>query len=224
MDRTHISKKAILFDIDDTLFASTEFSTLARKNAIRAMIDAGLDSTEKKAETELLKIIKKHGSNYGSHYNLLVKKLGCVDPNHCIAAGIWAYHNTKSSISPYPKTMQTLIKLRELGYVLCVASEGLAIKQWDKLIRLRLDNVFDHVFVTDSKLGTDGEIFYKKIAKTLKLKTKSVLMVGDNPKKDIKPAAKVGLKTARLLNGKHAKEIVKSDFELKRIEQILNFV
>src|SRR5690348_16406221 len=33
---------AVLFDIDDTLCATTEFAKLARHNAITAMIEAGL--------------------------------------------------------------------------------------------------------------------------------------------------------------------------------------
>ena len=35
--------KAILFDIDDTLFPSSEFAEKARRSAVEAMVDAGLD-------------------------------------------------------------------------------------------------------------------------------------------------------------------------------------
>ena len=35
--------RAVLFDIDDTLFGTTDFAGRARKNAVRAMCEAGLD-------------------------------------------------------------------------------------------------------------------------------------------------------------------------------------
>ncbi len=38
--------KAIFFDIDDTLYDSTKLTTMARKNSIKAMIDAGLSGGE----------------------------------------------------------------------------------------------------------------------------------------------------------------------------------
>ena len=38
--------KAVLFDIDDTLFSTTHFARTARRNAVRAMVAAGLDVTE----------------------------------------------------------------------------------------------------------------------------------------------------------------------------------
>ena len=31
--------RAVLFDIDDTLFSTTQFARLARRNAVRAMVD-----------------------------------------------------------------------------------------------------------------------------------------------------------------------------------------
>lgn len=212
--------EAVLFDIDDTLFPSSEFSKLARKNAIGAMVDAGLNTTQTKAEEELNQIIQEHGSNYGSHFNKLVNKIGCKDKDHCIAAGIWAYHNTKSSISPYPKVTYMLLKLRERGCIVCAASEGRALKQWDKLIRLGLDHLFDHVFVTNKK----DVAFYKRLTKKLKFEPNQILMIGDNPKKDIIPAKEAGLKTVRLMRGRHIKIDCRPDKNLKTIDDLLSFL
>lgn len=214
------SVKAILFDIDDTLFPSTEFSALARKNAVRAMIDAGLETSEERAHKELDAIVEKYDSNYGNHYGLLASKFKCKDKSHVIAAGIWAYHNTKASISPYPNAAKTLICLREKGYLIAIASEGKAIKQWDKLIRLGIDNLFHRVFVTDSAVGGKTSKFYSEIAKKLNLSPGSILMVGDNPKKDILPAKKAGMKTVRVAQGKHSGEKDIADAKISKIEEI----
>jgi len=48
--------KYILFDIDDTLFPSTEFSALARKNALTAMIRLGIDKDHETLSSALKSI------------------------------------------------------------------------------------------------------------------------------------------------------------------------
>lgn len=218
------SIRAILFDIDDTLFPSSEFSHLARHNAIRAMIHSGLDATPAQAERELAKIVKTRGSNFGGHFNLLVRRFSCSNPDRVVAAGVGAYHNTKSSISPYPQTARLLLLLRERGFILAVASEGVALKQWDKLIRLGLDPFFHHVFVTST--GQEGKTpaFYRHIARSLHLHPSQILMMGDNPARDIVPAAAAGMHTGRLLLGKHARERAKASFSLRSLRPLLSIL
>lgn len=218
------SIRAILFDIDDTLFPSSEFSHLARHNAIRAMIQAGMEATAAQAERELDKIVASRGSNYGNHFDLLVRRFPCQNPDRVVAAGVGAYHNTKSSISPYPQTARLLLALRERGFILAVASEGVALKQWDKLIRLGLDPFFHHVFVTST--GKEGKTpaFYRQIARSLRLHPSQILMMGDNPAKDIVPAAAAGMHTGRLLLGKHARERARASFSLRLLRPLLSIL
>ena len=207
-------KKVILFDIDDTLFSSTEFAEKARKNAINSMVGAGLPATRARAFFLLKKIIKQEGSNYPSHFDLLCKTLPPENPAKVIAAGVRAYHDTKRHISPYSKTFSTLKKLKTAGFVLCAATEGLPKKQWDKLIRLNLQNSFDHVFITAKKTP----FFYAQIAKKLCISPSNCTMVGDNLQKDILPAKKAGFNTIRILKGKHQNK--KARFSLQTASSI----
>jgi len=213
--------RAVLFDIDDTLFPSSEFSALARKNAVSAMVRAGLKTTASRAQTELNHIISARGSNFSNHFDLLSKRFPCPDRFRVVAAGVAAYHNTKSSISPYPNVAETLLELRSGGYVLAVASEGLVIKQWDKLIRLGLDSLFHKVFVTSSVGNGKNAAFYKRVARSLHLPPSSILMVGDNPEKDILPAKKAGMHTIRIIAGKHAKSADNATLRLRTISGLV---
>lgn len=202
--------RAILFDIDNTLFPSTKFSSLARKNAVCAMIASGMRASLQNALEQLQKITLKYGSNYPRHFNLLVQKFECKNKAYSIAAGIWAYHCTKASISPFKGTLDLLGRLRKKGYILCAASRGIETKQWDKLIRLGLDMSFDNVFITKTK----NKNFYKKIASKLKLNPSEILMVGDNPKDDILSAKEAGLKTIFISSSKWGSKSPGADAKL----------
>ena len=80
--------KGILFDLDDTLYNSSEFVEIARREAVNSMIDAGLNIEFEEAMDILNKIIKDKGSNYGKHFDDLVKAvLGRCDPK-IITTGI----------------------------------------------------------------------------------------------------------------------------------------
>jgi putative hydrolase of the HAD superfamily len=190
--------RAILFDIDDTLFPTTEFAQRARKSAVRAMVKAGLNAAGAQAYSTLRGIVRNKSSNYQYHLDDL-----CVRFNHkrdpkIIAAGIAAYHVAKAGIRPFPRVRKALLALRKRGYGIYAASEGKALKQWDKLYRLGLHNVLQGAFISE-ELGCDkGKAFYVKIARILHMPAASVLMVGDREGKDIIPAKEAGMKTARV--------------------------
>ena len=67
--------EAILFDIDDTLYSTTEFAARARRNAVRAMIEAGLDLPEEVLLKELDEVLTEFSSNYEHHFDKLLQRL-----------------------------------------------------------------------------------------------------------------------------------------------------
>ncbi|MCI0503860.1 TIGR02253 family HAD-type hydrolase [Candidatus Micrarchaeota archaeon] len=213
--------KYLLFDIDDTLFPSGEFSALARKNALNAMIGMGLECDYGRASEMLLAIIEKKGPNYAGHFNDLCKQLGIAEPGRYIAAAVAAYHDTKTSIAPFPKVPPALLRLREGGYRLYIATQGISIKQWDKLIRLRIALYFEGVFVSEELKEDKGPAFYRKVLKSLDARPEDCMMVGDREDTDILPAKAVGMKAVRILYGKQAKRPTKADFAIKDISELV---
>ena len=67
---------AVFFDIDDTLFSTTVFADKARRNAVDAMIRAGLRVDRADAMRELEEVIAEFSSNYGSHFDKVLDRLG----------------------------------------------------------------------------------------------------------------------------------------------------
>ncbi|MBI5158681.1 TIGR02253 family HAD-type hydrolase [Candidatus Micrarchaeota archaeon] len=215
--------KAVLLDIDDTLFASSEFSELARMQAVHAMKRMGLKQDTKKIFALLQKIVEKHGSNYPGHLNVLVHELKVEKrlKARIIAAGVAAYHNAKHSIQPFPEVPETLVRLRDAGYELYVASEGRTLKQWDKLIRLGLAHFFDDVFVSEDLECMKSKKFYSRIARKLKLKPSELVMVGDRKDKDIVPAREAGMHTVRIVAGAFAKTTgPEADYKIRKMSEL----
>ncbi|RLG72257.1 MAG: hypothetical protein DRO11_02660, partial [Methanobacteriota archaeon] len=129
--------RAILFDLDDTLFNSTELSIRSRKAATEAMVNAGLRCSQEEAYKRLERIVERYGSNYGQHFDRLVEEVNGEWDAKIVASGVVAHHSIRYSyltLHPYPGTNKTLLQLRQLGMLLGVVTNGKAVKQWDKLI------------------------------------------------------------------------------------------
>ena len=195
--------KAVFFDIDDTLYDTSGFARLARKAAINVMIDAGLPLSSDEAYKLLKEIIKEKGSNYDKHFNILTKRVFGEEKPLLIALGMITYHNVKFALLRlFPKTPSTLIYLKSKGYHLGVISDGITIKQWEKLIRLGLHHFFDEV-VTSEEAGVekpDEKIFRLALDRMGCQPTKSI-MIGNKFNKDIIGAINIGM-SAILVNSK----------------------
>ena len=193
--------KGVLFDLDDTLYDSSSFADQARREAIKMMIDAGLNATEEEAYNILQRIIKQKGSNYNRHLDDLVKAImGHYEPK-IITMGIITYHNVKFALlRPYPDTIKTLIALKKMGLKLGVITDGITIKQWEKLIRLGIVDFFDEVVTSEEfGLGKPNVEFFEYGIKKMGLNPDEAVYVGDRIDRDIIPANKVGMCAIRIL-------------------------
>jgi len=219
--------KGVLFDLDDTLYDSSTFADRARKEAIKMMIDAGLNASEKEAYNILQRIIKQKGSNYGRHFDDLVKAIeGQYNPK-IITMGIITYHNVKFALlRPYPDTIKTLIELKKMGLKLGVITDGITIKQWEKLIRLGIVDFFDDVVTSEEYgLGKPNIEFYEYALRKINLKAEETVYVGDRVDNDIMPANSIGMHAIRILRGKYRD--VKGDdckYEVKNLGEIIDIV
>ncbi len=189
--------KALLFDIDDTLYDSTMLAEMARRNSVKAMIDSGLPfKDEQELYEKLLHIIKTFGSNYPRHYDELLRYLNIPWNPKIIAAGIVAYEHTKFGyLKPFPGVIPSLIRFRK-KFRLGVVSNGIAIKQWEKLIALGLSHFFD-VFVTSGEAGVEKpsvEIF-TLTAEKFGLDPQECVMIGNKLDVDITGAGNAGMET-----------------------------
>ncbi len=202
----------IYFDIDDTLFPSTEFAQKARENAIRAIISQGAPYSFEELYLELMKIVEEKGSNYGKHFDLLCERFDLKPIERYVSASVIAYHSTKYQMAPYPEVYHVLTMLKKKGYKLGVVSQGIPKKQWEKLIRLKLEWMFDNVYITERK----SPEFYKTLEKGI--------VIGDNPETDILYAKIAGHRTIRVKRGKRKDQPSEADYEVKDLREVLSVI
>ncbi|MEM8883003.1 MAG: TIGR02253 family HAD-type hydrolase [Planctomycetota bacterium] len=223
---------AILFDIDDTLFPSTAFADKARQSAVEAMVDAGLDIEVESAMQELHAVVQEFSSNYGHHFDQLVVRLGGhlregVHKALVVAAGVRAYHETKAHLKPHPDAVVVLEALRPTDLLRGVLTNGLTIKQAEKLVRLGMQHYFSPgaLFISeDLGVAKPHPRIFQIACETMGTVPSEVLYIGDNPIKDVDAAHEAGLITClRRGAGKHSMAVGAHapDFEVETLDELL---
>ncbi len=198
-----MSLRTILFDIDDTLFSTSAFAGRARRNAVRAMIAAGLDLPEDEVLRELDEVISEFSSNYEHHFDKLLQRLRqseqLTNPALIVASGVAAYHDTKfRELEPYPDVLPLLEALARAGVQAGIVTHGWTIKQAEKLVRLGLLPYLDPkaIFISDQiGISKPNPKLYSHVLKDLGREPSEVMYVGDNPTTDVAPPKSLGMIT-----------------------------
>lgn len=223
---------AIFFDLDDTLFPTTAFTRRARRNAVKAMVEAGLELPEEEVYRELQEVIVEFTSNYTNHYDQLLKRLRSAvrkdfNPAVIVAAGVTAYHDTKFlEIAPYEDVPSLLADLKAAGLLVGIITHGWTVKQAEKLQRLGLIPHLDPraIFISEQLgISKPNPKLYSTALHTLGLEAPRTMYVGDNPGHDIVPPRSLGMIACWASRGaKHTLEEtgVEADYEVKNFREL----
>jgi len=204
------SLSIVFFDVDDTLYSTSAFARRARRNAVEAMIEAGLQASVEDCMRELDEVLTEFGSNYERHFDRLLQRLppeavGRCNPALLSAAAVIAYHDTKfRQLAPFPDVTKVLARLSGAGACLGVITEGPAIKQAEKLLRLRLAQYFDPaaIFISDQLgISKPNPKLYRRACQLAGVQPARAMYVGDNAANDVDPANAVGMKTVLCRRG-----------------------
>lgn len=232
--------KAVIFDLDNTLIDFLKFKRLSMEEAVDAMIDAGLNIEKEEGLKIIYDIYDEFTMEDSSVFQKFLEKVhGDIDYK-ILAYGINAYRKVRSGIiSPYPRTISTLVKLKESGIKLAIVSDAPKLKAWIRLTSMKLDYLFNVILTYDDT----GE--YKPSSKPFNLALKKLelnpedcLMVGDAINRDLKGAKNVGMKACLakygcvnndrdnygILFNPEKQEDKIWDFEVYKIEELLDIV
>ncbi len=198
----------IFFDIDDTLFDSTEFRKVVRRESLkelnRSLSRFGFDFTDAFLY-DTFEEVYQEDKNSGRMYDKLLQRIGIpeyqISMHVALAKKRW--DDTKIKMKAFPGVIEVLEELKKRGYHLGIASSGLGVKQWDKLVRVGISVFFDprFVFITAEINGmrrkyVKDKLFYQQIRNSFgPPEFETLHMMGDKFDQDIVPAHKAGFKT-----------------------------
>jgi putative hydrolase of the HAD superfamily len=203
--------RALLLDVDDTLYSTTAFARRARESSVRAMIDAGLALPFETVMAELEEVVGEFPSNYDRHYDSLLVRLpasalGRVNPAVVIASGVVAYHQTKmrelSASSDALEVLRLLAGRR--GLLLGAVTSGVPVKQAEKLVRL---GVLKHLdpggifFAEQMGYSKHNPKLYSQVSRILGFQPGECMTVGDHPVRDVDSPRRAGLLTVLYRGG-----------------------
>jgi putative hydrolase of the HAD superfamily len=159
---------------------------------------AGLPIDVETAYRKLEQVANERGPDDTRHFDTLLERLGLKWNPGAIAAGAVAYRVTRPIyLTPFPDSVPTLLKLRDAGYKLGVASKGRAVKLWQKLIRLGLERIL-HAVTVSEETGPE-EVTTDTLSGTLKrlgdVKPELLVFAGCDLTNEIAPANAVKMTT-----------------------------
>lgn len=219
--------KYIAFDLDDTLFNASLLVEKSREASLHMMIEYGLPVDVKEAKILLDEIVDEFGSNSESHFDLLMLRLQRhpkykldkkLNINKYVAAGVMGYHREKvKHFKPFKDVISCLEKIRTMGIKTALITDGVPKKQYEKILRLKLENLFDEIIISDEiAVRKPSPLLFSEFLETYGCKPQEVIYIGDRVDKDITPAKKVGIITVLIHRGtKWDPNITKAQFEIK---------
>jgi len=220
--------KAVLFDLDNTLIDFIHMKKACCRAAVSAMVKAGLKMSEKKALKVLFELYNEAGIEYRYIFQKFLRKVGKKIDYKILSAGIVAYRAAQLKyMKPYPAVKPTLKKLKRKGLKLAIVSDAPRLKAWIRLNELSIANYFDVVVAFgDVKERKPSKLPFRKALRELKMKPSEVLMVGDNPKRDLIGAKRLGMKTCFAKYGYAfiGRPIKVADYEIKRVDELVKLV
>ena len=216
--------KAIIFDLDDTLYDCTGLLTEAsRKRAAKAMSESGIPCTDE----EIFNMQNEAMDKYGPYYNVfneIAKKYGA--DQEVVYKAFRAYNSSEvSGIESFHDVKPTLKQLKRIGLKLFLVTVGVHQRQEKKIQLLGINDLFDQIVISDQEVGLLIEECYDMLLKKYGLDGREVAVVGDRVREELRIGNLMGMTTIQMLHGRYksipdTSQRYKADYKIKRIFQI----
>ncbi|MEW5946868.1 MAG: HAD family hydrolase [bacterium] len=197
------SIRAVVFDLDDTLYEEMEFVRGGMSAA--AAFAASLGTGDAKSNySRLMRILARDGR--GKVFDVFLRGTPHDDPE-TVRRMVRAYREHPPRIRPCPDAIPALESIRSRGMLTGLITDGNAAVQRSKVAALNIERLFDRIIYTDELgegLSKPDPAPFVEMSGRLGLDPRRIAYVGDNPEKDFTGAKKIGWHTVRVLRGPHA--------------------
>ena len=216
----HRRIKAVIFDMDNTLFDFVEAKLIACA-AVIAYLKVSVEPVV------LLKYFLRPVHGFESHENIR----DFLHDNHRYSEVAFTrcctiYDEEKvAAITPYPHVAETLSALRDRGLKLAVVTDAHNGNALKRLKKAGLEEFFDAIITMDmsGKAKPSPEPFLLAMNK-LEVKARETILVGDSIRRDIVPAKALGMLTVHAVYGDrnfHEGEKDGADFVIHSIDDVI---
>lgn len=189
--------KAILFDLDNTLYPEIEYVKSGFR-CVSSYLNSKYDLDKEEIFFRLIDLFEKNGR--GKIFDSLLKELGLYS-NKNIHLLIYLYRSHFPKIKLYDDTIFVINALKKLDLQIGLITDGRASVQQNKVFALKLDSMFDIIIYTD-KLGFENwkpsPLPFKIALDLLNSTPNEVIYVGDDPYKDFSGPKSIGMKTIQI--------------------------
>ena len=236
--------KAVLFDLDDTLYRERDFvdqafwsvaiameKHLTEKRKFKTKENIKNISTGEMTENmpagesaeelfrQMIELMEKEGR--GTIFNQLCERYDVDVP---VSELVKIYRETKPILSLYPDAEAFLERLEKEHVKTGLITDGDTQVQHNKMQALGLDEKLD-VVLASYELGLKKPDLgvYTYCLEKLECKAKEAVYIGDNPLKDFIGARKLGMKTVRIIRpeGLHMWRIAENGYEADKTVHLL---
>src|SRR3989338_2454989 len=194
----------IIFDLDDTLIETSKcFLPLELKNALQAMMKAGLDIDNlEESHSLLLKINERSGSGHEALAAFLEQIHG---DKMYLDVAIKSYYRCDSlhfNMETLPMAKEVLLALKK-DALLALVSKGIDHVQRLKMEKAGIDeHWFSNILIT---LDYDKKKSYQAILQKHKIDAEKMIVIGDKVDGDLLPGKELGMATVFMNHGLRAK-------------------
>ncbi len=191
--------KAIIFDLDDTLYDCSGTLVLKSKKLAAKIISKAI----KCSETEALNLQLKFEDRFGPKADIfreIANSYNLPEEFHKEISNAINALEVEGAIL-FPDIINSINELKRTGYKLFLVTVGSREMQERKIKILGLERSFDEIIITDNSLGKEKS--FKEILIKHDLEPEQVLCVGDKIKDEIEVGKKLGMFTALMKHGRH---------------------
>jgi putative hydrolase of the HAD superfamily len=207
--------KAIVFDLDDTLFLEREF-VLSGFGAIDIWLskELGIDGFQKKARGSFERGVR------GRNIDLALEELGVPVRPELIRKLVGIYREHAPLISLCADAVWAIDHFRK-EYALGLITDGYLATQRNKVKALGIEHTLQHIIYTDQEgpeYWKPNPRCYMVMSATLRCGAGECVYVADNPRKDFVAPKALGWRTVRIRRegGEHSHEVADQSQDAER--------
>lgn len=221
--------KAILFDLDDTLYEEKEFVKSGFKEVAKFI--SNKFKINEKIFYKILSNVFSEGVR-GNIFNIALERLNINLDENIIPSMVKVYREHIPKIN-LKKNIKFLLLNFKKKYSLGIITDGYYEVQKKKVQALKLEELFDSIIYTDrygKEYWKPSALGYKLALKNLETLPEEAIYIGDNPNKDFIGAKKIGIITIRLLYQDREYSQIRlskeyeADYEVEKLNEIMNLL